>query len=111
VLAGETPLRRQITIEPNAVGYVVLPELPDQTSVVIHGVAKRDDPIGGSVIGDELAAVRDVLAEIGIHGVGRARIELLHPIHIHVDIEGHWIPIRVVRHDIAEIVGADPKLL
>jgi hypothetical protein len=97
-------------IELDAVVGLTLPDLLHDALVIAHRVLVRDQPVGRTVISDQLAAAADERRQIRIHGLRCAVVDGLGAREIAVDVERRRIPARIVRDDVAEVVRTNCEL-
>ena len=111
-------------VELHAVLHYIGTERFDDTLVVIDGAAVRDEPVGRTMVCEQLAAVSHEFREARIHravdaqgervftlaDLVDAQVDLPGACQVRVHVKRRRVPVRVVHYDVSVIARPDVEL-
>ena len=79
--------------------------------VIVDAVERRDTRIIPAVILQQFSAMSGKTPEIRVYGVGHPAVKAIRPCHLGIEIEGHVIPVRVMKQRVFQILAFARKRL
>jgi hypothetical protein len=79
--------------------------------VIVDAIEWRNSRIAPAVIVEQFSAALEETSQIRIYGIGHAAVKPIHPRHLGIEVEGHVIPVRVLKQCVFEILTSAHKRL
>src|SRR5437867_3459281 len=96
--------------QPDGIGHLRRAAQRGQDAVVVvDGVSGRDERIVPAVVQKELAAPAEKLFQVWIGGVEQPVVQFVCEIDIVVEVERPEVPVRILEHDVLEMIRDDRK--